>query len=62
MYSSSRYTYSDESLLGSYEVEVSQIYERLGYQVRFIAAYDLIAMDGAVHCITMQIPESKPQI
>jgi agmatine/peptidylarginine deiminase len=46
----------DKKLVAKYEAEVKAIYQGLGYKFTWINSDDLIAMAGAVHCTTMQIP------
>lgn len=49
-------SYADQKLLKSYEAEVRNVYESLGYKVVFIPSDGMIATGGAVHCVTMQVP------
>lgn len=48
--------YPDEEAIAKYEVKVQEVYKKLGYEVDWIEADDLIALAGAIHCITMQLP------
>ena len=49
--------YEDAALLAEYEAEALNIYRQYGYRTSTIVTDDLIAMFGAVHCVTMQIPQ-----
>lgn len=49
--------YPDSSLLASYEKEVTSIYQDAGYKVVFLDSDNLIANGGAIHCVTMQVPQ-----
>lgn len=52
-----RYTHLVEAdrMIAVYEQQARQIYEAAGYRVQFIDADELIAMGGAIHCVTMQL-------
>ncbi|MFW7377459.1 MAG: hypothetical protein ACOH5I_01465 [Oligoflexus sp.] len=47
--------YDDAALIPAYEVEVVGVYQNAGYQVNFVQSDDLMAMGGAIHCVTMQM-------
>lgn len=49
--------YPDNALLQGYEQAVSQAYQAAGYQVKWIPSDTWIVSGGAVHCVTMQIPQ-----
>ncbi len=48
--------YPDHAQTKSYETKVSEVYQSLGYTVHWIASDKLIALGGAIHCATMQLP------
>ena len=48
--------YVDSGLLKAYENEVISIYEGLGYNFKWVNSDDTIAIGGAIHCTTMQVP------
>lgn len=49
--------YPDSSRIGSMENAVANTYRALGYEPVFLNADDIIAANGAIHCITMQVPK-----
>lgn len=48
--------YLDEALMPTYEKEVERIYQAAGYQVVWLDFDTFIRLQGAVHCVTMQVP------
>ncbi|RYZ88900.1 MAG: hypothetical protein EOP04_08270 [Proteobacteria bacterium] len=48
--------YVDSSLVKAYEEEVISIYQSLGYTFKWVNSDDTIAIGGAIHCTTMQVP------
>lgn len=48
--------YLDEALIPGYESTVEQVYQSAGYRVVWVDSDDLIRLQGAVHCVTMQVP------
>ena len=48
--------YLDEALIPAYESTVEQVYQSAGYRVVWVDSDDLIRLQGAVHCVTMQVP------
>jgi len=49
--------YNDKHRLEKYEKEITTILEKEGFHVFFVPADDLIWQGGAIHCITMQVPD-----
>lgn len=48
--------YVDSSFINAYEKEVVAIYQDLGFTFKWVNSDDTIAIGGAIHCTTMQIP------
>ena len=47
--------YNDEAEIEKYEQAAIEAYEQAGFDVKWLPAYDLISMGGAIHCVTMQL-------
>lgn len=50
--------YDDDAMLASYEAAVAEAYRNAGFKINFIPSDDLIAMGGAIHCVTMQLAKN----
>lgn len=48
--------YIDSVYLGQYEEEVLQAYKNLGWSSKWVNSDDTIAIGGAIHCTSMQVP------
>jgi agmatine/peptidylarginine deiminase len=48
--------YVDANLLKAYENEVIAVYQKLGFTFKWVNSDDTIAIGGAIHCTTMQVP------
>lgn len=51
----------DASLYGDYETGAREVYQKLGYTVKFIDADALIEDGGALHCATIVLPRTQPR-
>ncbi len=49
-------SYPDQELTKKYETAVKEIYKRHGFNVTWVDADLLTSNNGAIHCVTMQIP------
>lgn len=49
-------SYPDQELTKKYETTVKEIYKRHGFNVTWVDADLLTTNNGAIHCVTMQIP------
>lgn len=49
-------TYPDQNLTPKYNTAVTKLYRQYGFKVEFIDADELTMSNGAIHCVTMQVP------
>jgi len=49
--------YPDAALLAEYESEILGVYQKHGFETKWVNSDNLIPYGGAIHCITMQVSE-----
>lgn len=52
-----RGVYPDAALLAEYESEILSVYQKHGFENKWVNSDNLIPYGGAIHCITMQVSE-----